>query len=365
MIGSGKFWLGIGISLLLLVLFLGTVDLGRMWDSLKDADYRYLGPGIAMYLTSVLFRTLRWQVLLRHMRPVPVRRLYPVVVVGYMANNLFPMRIGELVRSYYLGEREGISKTAALATIFVERVLDALTLLLFVSGIALFVPLGGLAETFGDRFGVPWPLLVTALSLPFVIVFCTLVLFAVYPARVGQAAGRMIRPLPDRVAVPLNRLIELFLQGLVPLRSPRTLALLMLLSTPIWLFESALFFFVGFSFGLDDVYDSLGDMAVATVIVTSVSNLGSSIPAAPGGIGLFELVARETLVVLPLGAVERSVAAGFATVVHAALLLPMILLGQVFLWAGHVSFRNLSKAGQAGVGQPSPAGAADAEEAGS
>ena len=149
------------------------------------------------------------------------------------------------------------------------------------------------------------------------------------------------------------------------MRSPRTLALLMLLSIPIWLFESALFFFVGFSFGLDDVYDNLGDMAVANVIVTAISNLGSSVPAAPGGIGLFELVARETLVALPLGPVDRSVAAGFATVVHASLLLPMILLGQAFLWAGHVSFRNLSRAGQAGLGQPAPAVAADGEEAGS
>ena len=365
MISSGKFWLGIGISLLLLVLFLATVDLGRMWDALKDADYRYVAPGIAMYLVSVLFRTLRWRVLLRHMKPVPVRRLYPAVVVGYMANNLLPMRIGELVRSYYVGEREGISKTAALATIFVERVLDALTLLLFVSGIALFVPLGGLAEAFGDRFGVPWPLLVTALSLPFVIAFCALVVSSLHTHWVRRAAAGMIRPLPRRFAVPLNRLVELFLQGLVPLRSPRTLALLMLLSIPIWLFESALFFFVGFSFGLDDVYDNLGDMAVANVIVTAISNLGSSVPAAPGGIGLFELVARETLVALPLGPVDRSVAAGFATVVHASLLLPMILLGQAFLWAGHVSLRSLSRAGQAGVGQPAPAVAADGEEAGS
>ena len=196
MISSGKFRLGIGISLLLLVLFLATVDLGRMWDALKDADYRYVAPGIAMYLVSVLFRTLRWRVLLRHMKPVPVRRLYPVVVVGYMANNLLPMRIGELVRSYYVGEREGISKTAALATIFVERVLDALTLLLFVSGIALFVPLGGLAEAFGDRFGVPWPLLVTALSLPFVITFCALVVSSLHTHWVRRVAAGMIRPLP-------------------------------------------------------------------------------------------------------------------------------------------------------------------------
>ena len=120
------------------------------------------------------------------------------------------------------------------------------------------------------------------------------------------------------------------------------------LSLPIWLFEAGLFFFVAFAFGLENVYDNLGDMVVAVILVTAVANIGSSIPAAPGGIGLFELVARETLVFLPLAAIDPAVAAGFAAVVHLSLLLPMIILGQVFLWAENVSLRKLSRAGQGG-----------------
>ena len=343
-IGARKLWIGLAVSVLLLVLFLATVDVGRMLESVADANYFWLLPGIALYLTSVLFRTLRWQVLLRHMRAVRVSRLYPVVVIGYMANNLLPMRIGELVRSYYVGEREGISKTSALATILIERVLDALTLLFFIAGIALFVPLGGLAEAFGDRFGVAWPLLVALVSLPFVVAFCALLLFAFNPARTQTVALVLIGPLPRRFRTPLRGLIEMFLQGLVPLRSPRTLALLLLISVPIWLFESALFFCVGLAFGLDNVYDNLGEMAVANVLVTATANIGSSVPGAPGGIGLFELVARETLVVLPMAPVDRSVAGSFAVVVHASLLLPMILLGQVFLGLANTSLVKLYRA---------------------
>jgi len=83
------------------------------------------------------------------------------------------------------------------------------------------------------------------------------------------------------------------------------------------------------------------------ILVTAISNIGASIPAAPGGIGLFELITRETLVLLPQASVDRSVAGGFAALVHATLLLPMILLGQVFLWTGHISLRKLTTAGQA------------------
>ncbi len=340
---SRAFWIGVGLSLALLVLFVVTIDLGRMGRALAEANYLYLVPGVALYLISVLFRTVRWQVLLRHMGAVPLRRLYPVVVVGYMANNLLPMRMGELVRSYYLGRREGLSTTSTLATILVERVLDAVTLLLFIAVIGLFFPLTGLAQAFGDRYGVPWPLLVLALSVPFIVAFAALVFLARFPDRIDSATATAVRPLPRALRTPARNLVRLFHQGIAPLRDPKTLALLLLLSLPIWLFESALFFLVGVGFGLHDSFGSLGEFAAANVLVTAIANIGSSIPAAPGGIGLFELVARETLVLLPNASIDRAVAAGFATVVHAALLIPMIVLGQLFLWTGHVSLRKLSR----------------------
>ena len=346
MVGSKKFWIGISFSLAFLALFLLTVDLGGMVESIAGANYVLLVPAVGLYLVSVLFRTFRWQLLLRHMRRVSTRRLYPVVVVGYMANNLLPFRLGEVVRSYYVGEREGVSKTSALATIFVERVLDALTLLFFIAVIAVFVPLSGLAEGLAESSGIPRPLLMTGLTAPFVLAFGILLLFAAFPMNTRAVAFALLRPLPERFEGPARGLIEHFLQGLIPLRSFRTLSGLLLLSLPVWLFEASLFFLIGLSFDLQDSFANLGQMAVAMVLVTSISNIGSSIPGAPGGIGLFEIIARETLVLLPLAVVDRSVAAGFAAVSHVALLLPMIVLGQVFLMAGHISLGRLSRAGK-------------------
>ena len=345
MSGSIKFWIGIAISVLLLALFVLTVDLGRMLDALAEANYWFLIPGIGLYLVAVFFRTMRWHVLLRHMKPISVGRLYPVVVVGYMANNLLPMRLGELVRSYYISEREGVSKTSALTTILVERVLDALILLFFIAVAALFVPLGGLAEAFGERTGVATPLLVLGFSLPFLGVFSFLLLFSFFPDRIRILALTLARPFPEKLEEPVRNLVDMFLHGLEPLRSPQTLAMLLLLSIPVWLFEAGLFILVGYAFGLNNVYENLGELVLVMIMVTAIANIGSSIPAAPGGIGLFELIARESLVLLPLAVVDRSVAAGFSTVVHAALLLPMILMGQIFLWTEHISLRRLSRAG--------------------
>lgn len=347
MISSGKFWIGIILSVVFLALFFLTIDVGEMIDSLAGANYIYLIPAIIAYLISVLFRTMRWRMLLHHMKPVSTWRLYPVVTIGYMANNLLPMRLGEIVRSYYVGEREGISKTAALMTIFIERVLDALTLLFFMAVIALFVPLAGLAEALGDKSGFAWPILVIAFSAPFLAAFAALVLFAVFPDHTRALAMFFVRPLPEKFEAPIRKIIDYFLHALEPLRDPRMITKLFLISIPIWLLEAVLFLFIGFSFDLQMAFPDLGQMAVGMVLVTAISNIGSSVPAAPGGIGIFELITREALVLLPSATVDRSVAAGFAALVHATLLLLMIFLGQIFLWTGHMSLRKLTRAGQA------------------
>lgn len=341
-----KFWVGMAVSVVLLALFLLTVDVAGMLSALASADYVLLAPAIGLYLISIGFRTLRWRWLLRHMRSISVARLYPVVVVGYMANNLLPMRLGELVRSHYVGEREGISKVSALVTIFIERLLDALTLLLFIAVIAVFVPLLGVAEGLGERSGVAWPILAAGLSLPFAAAFAALLLIAAAPHRAEAIAVKVIRIVPRRFRERLGDTLDTFFEGLAPLNSMRSVAALFLLTVPIWLFEAGLFYAIGLGFRLDDAYEGVVAMALAMVLVTAVANIGSSVPAAPGGLGLFELIARETLVLMPLAAVDRAVAAGYVAVVHATLLLPMILLGQVFLWSEQVSLSRLSKAGR-------------------
>ena len=341
-----KYYIGIGFSVVLFALFLFTVDIRRMLDALSGANYWFVLPAVVMYMVSVYFRSLRWTVMLRHLKPVKTMRLYPVITIGYMANNLLPMRLGELVRSYYVGEREGIDKTAALMTVLVERVFDALTLLFFIAVATPFVPVAGFVEWFAERLGVPGLVVILGFSLPFVIAFSLLVLFAAYPGPTHAFALKMASPLPTRLASVVDSLIAMLLQGLSPLREPRKLAILFVLSIPIWLTEAAVFWIMGFPFGLVDTHSGPGTMAVTMVLVTSITNIGSSVPLAPAGLGLFEFIARETLILSPLATVERPVAAGFAILVHAVIVLPMIVLGQVFLWAAHISLNRLTRDGR-------------------
>ena len=182
-------------------------------------------------------------------------------------------------------------------------------------------------EGLSDQLKVPGPLLLAALIAPFVRAFGFLLVLAISPARGRLVAGFLMRPLPKRLEAPIGELVDLFLVGLVPLRSPAMLAGLLSLSAPIWLAEAGLFIFIGWSFGLNEVFESIPAMVIGLILVTAISNIVGSIPLAPGGIGLFEIVA--TLVLLPLATVDSALAGSYAVVVHAVLLLSMIILGSI------------------------------------
>ena len=146
-----RLWLGIGVSTIFLVFLIWTIDLDDLARALKDANYLYIAPAIAIYFVGIYFRSLRWQYILSPLQDIGARRLYPVVVMGYAANNVLPARAGELVRSYYLAQREQVSGSSALATIGVERIYDAITLFTISVASALILLLLGVFRRRGRQ----------------------------------------------------------------------------------------------------------------------------------------------------------------------------------------------------------------------
>jgi uncharacterized protein (TIRG00374 family) len=133
MLKQKRFWLGLVVSLILLVYVFYQTDPAKILNSLQQAQYGYLIPGLALYFSGVGIRAVRWHFLLRSIKPIPSRTLFRTVVIGYMANDILPARMGEIVRAYILGAQEKVSKAATLVTIVVERILDGLTMLMFIA----------------------------------------------------------------------------------------------------------------------------------------------------------------------------------------------------------------------------------------
>lgn len=340
MLKSKKLWLGLAVSALFLTLFLYRIDYSETWDALRGANYLYVAPAIAVYFGSLWFRTIRWQYLMKHITEVSVGRLYPVTIVGYMANNILPVRLGEVVRSYYLSTRERISTTSALGTVGVDRVFDGLTLIFFLLVIWPFLPLADIlrndaGEALWSR--VAGSAVVFAVFLGAIVVFVAL---AVRPGLTSFAVRTLLLFVPNRFRALIEGLAETFIEGLGSLGSARKLFVIFILSLPIWIMECLMYYLITLSF---DNFDVSFAMAM---VVTATSNLVGALPAAPGNVGTFEWAIKITLVAF--GYIPETTVA-YAATLHVVLWLPVVIAGILYLWFEHRSLRELVRGSPAVV----------------
>lgn len=317
-----QFWVGLLISIVCLYFFLiKKQDWGMLWSSLRSANYWWLIPAIATYfLGSVLVRAWRLHYLMRPIKKVPVRTLFPIICISYMVNNIFPARAGELVvRPYLIKQKEGVSISASLAIVIVERTFDAVVMMLFI-----FVNLPELARLGAGGSGVAgsieqFAVYGTILFFGALIVF---ILAAMFPAVTTRAVAWSVTHLsPARFRLKLQGLADRFLEGLSSLRSPRDVVMILFTSILIWLFETGKYWFLmhGFAFTVS---------FFALMLMNGIANLVTIIPSAPGYIGTFEAAGINVLEAYGVG---HAVASAYTVVLHAALWLPITVLG-AFFW---------------------------------
>jgi uncharacterized protein (TIRG00374 family) len=344
---SRQFIVGIIISLGFLIWALSNEKWDQVWGAIVNAQYWALLPAIGLYFIGVLVRALRWRILLKPVVPtISFARTFEIVVIGYMANNVLPARIGELVRAYVLSLQTKVRKTATLATIFVERVFDGLTMIGFAAAVIFFVLVfdrDALRTGESNKLGT----LITSLDIPlilgaaaFLAALAAFVLIASSRSRAERVVAFGLRLMPGRLRERGERLAVSFIDGLGSLRSGSSMFAVFILSIVAWLFETGMYYVLG-RWGFD-LLGSDGQPLpfYAYMLATSFANLSTLIPQAPGYIGVFDAIAKVVLV----GAfgVASSAATSFVLVLHAALLAPVTILGFVYLARESLSWRELT-----------------------
>lgn len=305
--------LGVAISVVFLVIAFRGQDLGQIRDALRAVDYWYLVPALALYFAGVMVRAVRWSVLLRPAGNVTARQVFPIVVIGYTANNVLPLRTGELVRSFVLGQKYGIRKTTALATIAIERLFDGLTMIAFILVATVFV-----------SFTAELQHVALLASVVFAVILIGLFVLTLGGSVRDRLLQLVLGPMPDRVAHRVETMVESFLSGLGVLRSRRDLALVAGTSLLAWLLEAGMYWTIALGFGA-----TLSDVMTfaAALMTTGIANLATLIPSSPGYVGPFETA--TVLVVNGALDVPRTIALSYAIVVHAALWAPITILGAI------------------------------------
>lgn len=322
-----QFWVGLALSAGFLYLALRGLGIRDIWEPLKSARYWWLLPGVGVYFIGVWVRSWRWHYLLRPVKSVSTPKIFPIVAIGYMGNNIYPARAGEILRAVVLKRKEDISISASLATIVVERVFDGVVMLGFV-----FLNLPELATLTG-RSGFIGNIQTLALwgSAAFIGVLAVFLAAAMFPAQAEKVITKMIQILlPEKFRVKATDIVLRFLNGLESLRSPKEAIMVLLTSIVIWLLETGKYWLVMHAFDFQVSFFAL-------MLMNGIVNLATTIPSAPGYVGTFD---APGIAVLTAYGVDQGVAAGYTLVLHAALWLPITLLGAYYMMREGIRWRG-------------------------
>jgi glycosyltransferase 2 family protein len=314
-----RFWIGILISIVFLYLALSGLELDDVWAAMQAAHYFWLLPGIAVYFLGVWVRSWRWHYLLRPLKKIPTRTMFPIVTIGYMGNNIYPARAGEVLRAAVLKQREGVPISASLATVIIERIFDGVVMLSFV-----FLALPELARLTRDA-GVVEGVNISAMAFWGALVFFGALLVFLLAAMFPQVTERIARFFigrfaPERLRERTLDLTLRFLSGLESLRSPFEALMIFFTTVIIWLLETAKYWFVMHAFDFEVSFFAL-------MLMNGIVNLATTLPSAPGYVGTFD---APGIAVLVAYGVPGEMAAGYTLVLHAALWFPITVLGAYY-----------------------------------
>lgn len=311
------FWLGMLISILLMYLALRNLDFAAAWKVIKQAQYLWLIPGVAVYFLAVLVRTWRWHYMLRPLKKIPTLKMFPIVCIGYMGNNIYPYRAGELLRAAVLKRREGVPISASLATVIVERVFDGVVMLAFV-----FLNLSELSKLTADS-GLIGNIQALAFwgALAFIGALVVFLLAAMFPRITTRVVDWGIEHVvPGKIKEKTSSLAHRFLTGLESLRSPKDALMIFFTSVIIWLLETCKYWFVMHAFPFQVSFFAL-------MLMNGIVNLATTIPSAPGYVGTFD---APGIALLTAYGVPNAIAAGYTLVLHVALWLPITVAGLLY-----------------------------------
>lgn len=306
------FWIGLLVSLGALWLAFRGLHWGEVGSALRDANYPLLLAAAVLMFLSLYLRALRWAVLFHPHAHLRVGALMGAMNVGYAVSNLLPLRVGELVRAYLIGEVEQVSAAHALSTIVVERVLDVLTVVLMLVLLLPFIDAPAWAARSALVAGVAFLVLAVLLA--------TLSLARSWALGVVDWG---VRPVPARFRAPLRQAAESVMKGFGVLSNPAVLAQGAAWSFACWTSSMLMMFAVQQAF-------DLGAGFAAAPFVVATTSLAMMVPASPGYIGTFELVVIEGMEnVFDVGS---NAAAGYTLVQHAFLYLAPLIVAAVYLW---------------------------------
>ncbi len=299
------------------------VDFSEVGRTFGQVNYFWVFVSVATNLFSCWLRAVRWQYLMKPVADLPVYRLYTVMMMSFMVNNLLPFRLGEFMRAIPLKRNEGISLSATMGSVVIERVIDVITLML-IFGLCLIL--------------FPFPAWIQSGSLLILIIIIISIVIWYYLVHHTEQTlvffGKLTKRLPEKKGHRLNEMLGSFISGMSMIKSLKSHVVILVQSMLIW-FTYMISFYLMF-LALDLTEKNLLDFLHATVSMIFAS-FAIMIPAAPGYVGTFHEMTKQSLM---LFGVERELALTFAIIIHGYNYIVFTGIGLYYFVKNNLNFKE-------------------------
>lgn len=315
-----KVLLGILISVIFVYLSFRDVNFQEMLAALKGANYLWLLPAFFFMLISHWLRAVRWRYFLQPIKEIQRHSCFSALMIGYAANNILPLRLGEFLRAFAIGKSQNIPKSSAFATIIVERLIDLLSLLVLLASTVLFYPLPEMIKNSG--------------YLIFALTVSAMVFLVFLMEKTDATINLLQKILPAKLFQFAQKVVRAFLQGFLVFKKSEHYFRIALYSVLVWALYAAVVYVSFFAFKLNEEYHlTMFSSLVVLVIVT----IGIMIPSSPGFVGTYHWFCMQSLA---LYGVSQSKALSFAVISHAMNTIPYTIIGLVYFWKENLHFSD-------------------------
>jgi glycosyltransferase 2 family protein len=330
-----KLWIGIGVSLFFLFLLFRKTDFHKMLTVLAEMNYYYILPAVISTFISYYFRAVRWKYLLKPLKNTTLRNLFPSTIIGYMANNLLPARLGEFVRAYVLGQKESLKFGAVFASLVMDRLCDGFSVLLILLIAFFTVVLPPDMEQV--QHGMVAGGYVT-LAIYFAVLFFLIVLKK-RTMKTIKIMSILFKPFPAKVSEKIIPFLGSFIEGVRLSSRPSDFLGLLITSALVWLFATWPIDLILRSFGICLPFTA--SMFIMVFLVFAVL-----VPASPGYVGTYHAACVYGLMAFN---VQKEKALSIALIIHGISFFPVIVAGFYYLCRDKFSLQELSSKSSRGT----------------
>ena len=315
---------GIIFSAFFLYLAVKQVNFREFFISIKNVNiWIYLSSLFATFL-AYYFRALRWKILLRPIGEFKISELFGSLMIGFMANNIFPARAGEFLRAYSLGKKLNISSVSSFGTIVLERILDGIILGGSLIYSILFYPFPEILKR------------VTYLVLVgYILLLVIFFMFQRNPIRTSRLILNIFFFVPEKVKVKIRNILDSFIEGFKILNSTKDLIIVFIYSILVWLSSALIIYVVLLAGGFVESYNLT---FVSSIVVLAICAVGTLLPAAPGYIGTSQYF---TILSLEIFAVTQTDSLAFSVLHFISQWLPVNILGFYYFYTHHIKLESI------------------------